>query len=57
MDISGKLRTAVWPKSSKVEKIEFNNVQNKIPDKILIIIVAPADRPAWREIAASIMTE
>ena len=32
-------------------------MQNKIPDKILIIIVAPADRPAWREMAASIMTE
>ena len=32
-------------------------MQNKIPDKILIIIVAPAERPACREIAASIITE
>ena len=31
--------------------------ENKIPEKILITIVAPAERPAWREIAASIITE
>ena len=56
-DISGKFRTAVWLNRSRLEKTEFSKVQNKMPDKILIMIVAPAERPAWREIAASIMTE
>jgi len=57
VDISGRLRNAIWVKSSKFVKTKFSKVQNKIPAKILITIVAPAERPAWREIAASIIME